>query len=230
MRNPLSDTPSAVTKSITDHGGTNEYGRPYWRVILSDNHTKSKRGLWCDWDGTENWEQFSLQGAKLRHNELHPARIVDEVRETPMWPRPNGWILERWFPAEVWGSRESWSKNSAYPEEGDYYLIAPTGNDDKGDKLIWTEIPDLHDLKQAISIWERDYLNRPRDFAVAYTRFVSEEKAAQEEEERKSREEMEYFYRHEVVPIFNSTSLSAQAIRNQCAEAAGVKEHVGAGQ
>jgi hypothetical protein len=199
MLDPNRDTPTAVTKSITEHGGLNKYDRPYWRVILAFNHTRPKRGLWHEFaDG--DWEQFTPEGhGKFRHNPLHALRVVDEVRDTPMWPIPNGWILERWFPAEVWGSRETWAKSSPYPEEGEYYLIAPMAG------VVWTEMPDLNDLKQAISMWERDYLSRPRDFDTAYAVFVAEEAAAEEAEERKSKEEFEYFYQHEMLPALKES-------------------------
>lgn len=222
MLDPCRDTPSAVVKSITEHGGVNQYGKPYWRVVLSHNHTRPKKGIWHEFpDG--KMEQFTPNGTGgFTHNPLHAIRVVEEIRDTQVWPK-NGWILERWFPAEVWGSRETWN-SGPYPEQGEYYLIAP------GPDVTWEELPETNDLKQAISMWERDYLSRPRDFDVAYAMFVAEEQAAEEAARQKQAEEMEYFYRHEVASIFNSTSLSAQAIRNQCADAAGVREHIGAGQ
>ena len=207
MTNPNCDTPAAVVASITEHGGLNKYNRPYWRVILAFNHTKSRRGLWHEFaDG--DWEQFTYEGhGKMRHNPLHALRVVDEVRETPMWPRPNGWILERWFSAEsgVWGEREAWKNRGPFPEEGDYYLIAPTGKDEHGKQIIWEDMPELNDLKEAISMWERDYLSRPRDFGTAYAAFVAEEAAEEEEKERKAKEEFEYFYQHEMLPALKES-------------------------
>lgn len=163
--------------------------------------------MWCDW-GDGKVEQFSLEGAKLRHNAVHPQRVVDEVRDTPVWPK-EGWILERWFPAEVWApnGREGWTNASPFPEEGEYYLIAP------GPNCQWDELPELNDLKQAISMWERDYLDRPRDFDMAYAMFVAEEKVEEERQAEKAREDLEYFLRHEVIPIMNSSSLEAGRIR-----------------
>ena len=155
------------------------------------------------------------------------SRVVEEVRETPMWPIPNQWIVERWFPAEVWApqGRDSWPKNSAYPAEGEYYLIL------HGPKEApWLEMPDIFDIKQAISNWERAYLNRPRDFDTAYAMILAEDREREEAEDKKMREELEYYYRHELLSIFNSTSLEAQRLRNSAAEAAGVTEHIGAGQ
>lgn len=199
MSNPLRDTPTAVTESISEHGGLNQYGKPYWRVVLAFNHTRKKRGLWHEFaDGT--FEQFTSDGhGKFRHNPLHALRVVDEVRDTPMWPIPNQWIVERWFPAEVWGERETWPKTSAYPEEGEYYLVL------KGPGEGWQEIPELNDIKQAISMWERDYLSRPRDFDAAYAVFLAEEQAAEQRESEKAMEEFAYFYQHEMLPMLKES-------------------------
>src|SRR5579884_1931172 len=173
MRDPNCDTPSAVIKSITEHGGLNPYGKPYWRVILAHNHTRPKRGLWHKFpNGTE---QFTPTGdGKFNYNQVH-ATVIEETRETPVWPIPNQWIVERWFPAEVWGDRETWAKSSPYPEEGEYYLILQGPPESP-----WLQMPELNDIKQAISMWERAYLSRPRDFDMAYMMFVSEEKEREE--------------------------------------------------
>src|SRR5208337_1178936 len=181
---PLCDTPAAVTKSLAEHGGLNPYGLPYWRIVLSHRRLSKKRGLWHEFpDGS--WEQFTPDGhGKFQHNPLTATRVVDEVRETPKWPR-KGWVLERWFPAEVWWPfpKQAWDSNTGpYPEEGDYYLMLPLPG------FQWDEIPELNDLKQGISLWERDYLERPRDFDMAYAMFVAEERAQEEEEHRKMME------------------------------------------
>jgi hypothetical protein len=228
MLNPLCDTPEAITKALTEHGGTNQYGDPYWRVVLAHNHTRPKDGYWCDWgDGTV--EQFTLEGARMRYNAVHPKSIVKEIRDSPIWPNKQGWILERWFPAEVWSSREHWPAGTPYPERGEYYLIAPTF-DGEGERINWHEIPDLGDLLHAISDWERAYLSRPRDFEAAVAVLIAQDEEEEEKRRQKLEEDIDYFYRHEVVPIANSLSLGAQRIRNEAAKAMGEKGHIGAGQ
>lgn len=228
MLNALRDTPSAITAAITEHGGTNIYGDPMWRIVLAHNHTRPKEGAYADW-GNGEVEQFSLEGARVRFNEVHPKSVVWEVRDSQVWPNKKGWILERWFPKEVWLEGGQWPKNTPQPEKGEYYLIAPTFDID-GERINWHEMPDLGDLLKAISEWERAYLDRPRDFLMAYNRLVAEDLAEEEKQRKKMEEDLDYFYRHEVVPIANGLSLEASRLRNDAAEVAGIKSHLGAGQ
>jgi len=230
MIDPNSATPSAIRDSITKHGGINVYGKPYWRVIIAEFHTRKKRSFWAEWpSGTI--EQFRPAGytpdgkAIFEPTGQKPTRIVYEVRETPMWPT-KGWILERWASAEVWGTREQWSPDAGpYPEEGEYVRVCPSQ-----ECPIWEKCPDINDLKQAISQWEYNFLNRPTNFDIALMMFVEEERLEHEKELDAIEEEVRYMMKHDVIPIFNSTSLEAQRLRNDAAEAAGVRSHIGAGQ
>jgi hypothetical protein len=193
-----------------------------WRIVLSERRLTKKKGTWHTFpDG--KLEQFTPAGrnenghAVFAYNPLHALSVVTEIRETPMYPH-KGWILERWLPPLSWGTKADWNEDAGpYPSQGDYFIILGP----------WPEIPDLWFLEQEISKWNREWDEKPKDFAAAYKQFLYEE----QEEERRANEQMEAdlqaFFRGEIQPIFKSTSLAAQRLRNECAEAAGNKSHVG---
>ena len=217
---PTSDTPTAVTKAITDHGGRNPYGRPMWRLIRAELHLSKKRGVWHTFpDGTLEQVVRDEQGRFL-HNPLHALRVEYGVRETPMYPF-KGWILERWLPAETWGSREEWNADwGPYPEAGDYFIMS----------TALDQMPPTEYLREQISKWERDWETRPRTLEKAYRLFMQEEREQQQKEQEHIEAELAGFYRGEIKPIFNTVSLGAQKVRNEVQASIGRDSHLGAGQ
>ena len=94
----------------------------------------------------------------------------------------------------------------------------------------WDELPEIGDLKDAIAVWLQDWEKRPRSYEQAYRLFIAEEEDQKRKQEEKLEEEFNAFYRGEIKPIFNTISLGAQAVRNECQKALGESSHLGAGQ
>lgn len=221
MSDPTSYTPQAINDLVTRLGGTNDYGKPMWRLVLSERRLHKTRGTWHTFaDGT--LEQFSPAGynekgeAVFNHNPMHALSVVTEVRETPMWPH-SGWILERWMPAWVWGTKADWDPDGGeYPSQGDYFMILGP----------FTEVPNATFLEAQINLWTREWNNRPTDFAQAYKVFIADKEERERRENAERDANLDAFYKGEIQPIFKSGSLEAQRLRQKAGEAAGIKSHI----
>jgi len=91
-------------------------------------------------------------------------------------------------------------------------------------------LPEIGDIKGAIQVWEHEWAARPKTLDAVFQMFIAEEKAQKEAEIKKLDDELNAFFRGEIKPLFNSTSLAAQAVRNEAAESVGIRSHIGAGQ
>lgn len=98
-------------------GGLNRYGEPNYRAVWGQSR--------LDWIGGK-WEDFDDNGTC--------TRSVIEVRHVPKYACDR-WIIERWMPAEFYGSPEAWEMQTfetvdglpvpalgPYPSRGDYEL------------------------------------------------------------------------------------------------------------
>ena len=110
------DTPENVAHRLARAGGLNRFGEPNYRAVWGWNRLAWIGGRFEDRD--EN-------GALLRE------RI--ELREEPKYPAVNRWHIERWLPAEAYGSPRQWYVQTVerengisipalgpYPSRGDY--------------------------------------------------------------------------------------------------------------
>ena len=220
MRDPNSSTPSEVTTIVTKHGGPNPYGEPLWRIVLSSDRVSKKTGWWHEFaDGNLELIVRDASG-QFHYNPITAKSIEYGTRETQKWP-VNGWIMERWFPPEVWGERETWDKEQGpYPERGDYCMLG--GPYDK--------IPETSDICAAIDQWKHEFDHRPRDLQLAYHMMIEQERVAEEKAADDLEKELRALYFGEVAPIFKSTSLEAQRVRNEIQASIGETSHIGAGQ
>lgn len=162
--NPLKDTPKNVTAKLALWGGKNPYGLPNWRIILAENHLVQRAGEWFEFEQDEKQAEFShlrsedgQHGCTVQTQEIKPNEVRAGMFLVPKWP-VRGWILERWFPASCYGTRESWEAEKSwdgatpmmgpFPERGEYFM--PSGGGP------WREIPPLEELRRVISLWEND--------------------------------------------------------------------------
>lgn len=160
--NPLKDTPSRVTAKLTQWGGKNPYGLPNWRIILAENHLVQRAGTWTEFEADDKQAEFQHHRTEagdhactFQTQAIAPTKVKIGMYWVPKWP-VRGWILERWFPAGAWGNKESWESAKSsdgvtpmmgpYPEKGDYFLLDGP----------WEEIPNLEDVRRAVSTWEND--------------------------------------------------------------------------
>jgi len=85
------ETPADVARELALAGGGNRFGEPNYRAVWGWSR--------LDWIGGK-WEDRDDGGKLLRE--------VMEVRLEPKYAPHNRWHIERWVPAESYGSPEQW--------------------------------------------------------------------------------------------------------------------------
>jgi hypothetical protein len=111
------DTPESVTRSLELAGGNNPFGEPNYRAVWGWNRLA--------WIGGKFEEHDPATGSLLRE--------VVELRQEPKYPAVNRWHLEKWLPAEAYGSPRAWYAQTIevangrgipalgpYPSRGEY--------------------------------------------------------------------------------------------------------------
>ncbi len=112
------DTPAYVARALRLAGGINRFGRPNFRAVWGWNRLCWIGGKWEDRDATG---QLLKEAVELR---LEPK----------YWPAER-WHIERWCPAEMYGSPAQWYAQTLevengrsipalgpYPQRGEYEL------------------------------------------------------------------------------------------------------------
>jgi hypothetical protein len=94
--------PEHLTDLLTQVGGRNEFGEPNFRLVRAEERLTPSGGVWVDWP----------QGASLAdRNESRgavPWRRTIGVRMIRRYGPNRGWVLERWCPPKMYGTRERW--------------------------------------------------------------------------------------------------------------------------
>ena len=111
------DAPADVARELALAGGCNYYGEANYRAVWGWSR--------LDWIGGKWEDRDPASGALLRE--------VIEMRREPKYAPHDRWHIERWMPAESYGSPEEWraqtleivrGRNVAalgpYPSRGDY--------------------------------------------------------------------------------------------------------------
>ena len=221
-------TPAAVRKELTRFGGTNPYGGPNWRVVLASEVFVKRGGVFKTMpSGDVKTVEIDPKTYRTYYNEVKPERVVTGIREIPRY-HCKGWVLERWFPvSKVGKSRSEWeaAKSSdgitpmmgPFPSEGFYFMLGGP----------WEHLPELADLKLAISMRIRTEETNPVSYGQMMLEEIGAEQAAQEAQMLKYDEDMAYFYKSEVETVLKGTSLSAQRIRTDLQNMMGERSHLG---
>lgn len=159
-------------------------------------------------------------------NEVKPDRIVTGYHRVPKYP-VKGWIIERWFPAHTFGSPAQWESAKSsdgvtpmmgpFPHEGDYFMLAGP----------FDRIPEMADLKTAISMHIRAEEEQPVSYKQMLLNEINADLEAKEKQWKAYEDQVGAFYQQEVDPILKGTSLAAGRIRNELAEAMGDRSHQG---
>jgi hypothetical protein len=225
IEHPELDAPRALQQAIARAGGNNPYGLPLWRLVLAQNCVVKRAGIFHDLGKGEQQIYQIIDGMRV-------ARKLDDtvtigLKEVPKYP-VDGWIMERWFPPEAWGTPEQWHSHlgeagmqimaSEYPSRGDYWLINGP----------FEHIPELSDLENSIAMHEHAMRNRPTNYMAYLKKVISDEESAREARREKMEKDLIYLRKNELVPVLKSTSLEAQRFRNQLQADCGLREHLGA--
>lgn len=213
----------------------NPFKQPQWRLIVSADRLIKEAGVWSDWaEGLSTKEKGGLNfspvadapGVHYQRYQNKPLRVVTEVRETQKYPHAEGWILEKWFPASSYGTREEWHSYKAsdgvtpmlgpYPECGDYeFQYGP-----------WEKLPTTDMLQGLISQYSSSIANRKGTPFARAVEYLQRAQYAEEKKEQKLKEEYEAIFRDVLSPM-NSTSLAASRWRQDLAKRTGQTSHVG---
>ncbi len=229
----MTEAPKAVQSALTVFGGTNPYGKPIWRVVLAQEQTVKRGGIFVErGEGdiqTIRFEPLPDGTYKQVYVPVSPKSVKQGILEVPKYPA-RGWILERWWPPSMFGSKEVWERQKAqdgltplmgpFPSEGDYWLHGGP----------WQQIPHLGDMLNAIAMWEKEISERPADFEAYLNQKIRDHQHAEEKAYERLVEQLEKYCKSEIGPIFKSTSLEAQHVRNEVQAARGQRSHLGAGQ
>ena len=231
MTSPLKDTPADITETLTRWGGKNEYGNPNWRIILAQNHLVQRAGMWTEFADDTEQTQFRTVGNQVRyqHREIAPDRIIIGTRWVPLY-QVEGWILERWFPASSYGSKEQWESALSqdgvtpmmgpFPERGGYFM--PSGGGP------WVEIPPLEGVRESIAQWENSaHLHGFMDEEFVARAMNQAQVEAAELEERKYNEFLnEVTYQRLSHLEFVKGNPALSGYRNKLVNAKGVTTHI----
>jgi hypothetical protein len=110
------EAPAGVQERVTRAGGVNRYGEPNFRVVWGGSRLTWIGGRWTDRDAHGN-----------------QVRETVEMRRVPKYLPEDRWHIERWMPADSYGSPEQWVAQTTeiengvriaalgpYPSRGDY--------------------------------------------------------------------------------------------------------------
>jgi hypothetical protein len=95
------ETPVGVRERATRAGGVNRYGEANFRVVWGGSRLAWIGGRWTDRDA---------QGNQIRE--------TVELRRVPKYLPVDRWHIERWMPAESYGSPEQWVAQTTEIEDG----------------------------------------------------------------------------------------------------------------
>jgi hypothetical protein len=206
---PEKDTPENIREDLRAYGGESPDGKAVWRLVLAEN---------CKFHcfGARNHIErgkVRAMGDNSRPTDIQPNRIEVGEHWIPRY-KHRGWILERWFPASVWGTKEKWDGEkasdgrtkllAAFPSRGDYMMMAGP----------WATIQQAGDLYAAIRCYNiqqrRNPVNWPNHLH-AMTVFEEQERQAAADAYA---DELAAQHRLGMGSILQSVSSSAQRFRN----------------
>lgn len=95
------ETPRSVSDRVAAAGGSNPFGEPNFRVVWGGSRLTWVGGRWTDRDASGN-----------------VVREVIETRRVPKYLPVDRWHIERWMPAESYGSPEQWCEQTTEMEDG----------------------------------------------------------------------------------------------------------------
>ena len=233
-----------VPQDVKDHirrvGGVNIYGEPNYRLLLAEDRIVKAAGAWNIWDENLSLDdrgglgiakaQEMLQSG-CREEEIseffdgqiaaHPLRVVNGMMETQLYTW-EGWILENWKPTK--GSRENWESVTfrgeptagPYPAEGDYGLFAGPS----------PYRPSCQEITDSIRRGERQMQDKPRDARQRVLLLLERRRLLAKKKEEAFKDKL-IVVAADVSRISKTLSLTAGLVRQQLADAAGLKGHYG---
>jgi hypothetical protein len=228
VTNPESEAPKAVQEFLAKIGGmVPGQNRQLFRIVLAEHCMIKTGGIFHDL-GSEEQSVFAVDAkGKVIENRIRDhvtsAALVEVCKYSC-----DGWIIERWFPAETWGTPEDWTAHKSedgttmmkgeFPSRGDYFFVGGP----------FPRIPELGDLECAIAMHKQSMEQRPQNYKAHFKQTLLDEATARERRREELEKTLAYVRKNELVPMLKGTSLEAQRFRNQLQTACGLSEHLGA--
>lgn len=215
--------PEHLQDFISRIGGKNPHGIPMYRVVRAESVHHKAHGEFYDWP-----EEATIQergGLELNEDgkwgqiSTKPLRVVTETRWVQTYPDKEGWLLERWYPAHMFGTREAWEKHSLlgpYPENGRYVDCS-------------NPIPHLFTLQQVENVIQAIEYKIQNKRGSMENRILKRSQAildAMEADKQKKKQAKLDQMKDASSPLWGS-SLAAGRLRTKLAERIGLREHVG---
>lgn len=221
--NPELDAPKDIRNWLKRFAGLNPYGKTNWRVCLAQHRLATRGGVFHHLP-TGEIEMFALgPGGRVESRPMPGHKITSGMMEIPAY-QGDGWIMERWMPAHIWGAREWWNAQRGedgsallgpYPTEGDYWMICGP----------FPKMPELGDMEEAISRYECAQRNRPVNLENYVRMAIKQEQEDIAKRRHKLVEYLEERRKSDLLPVLRSGSLSAQRFRQQLQKDAGLSGH-----
>lgn len=240
VRKGMPYVPYALKHAILRTGGMNLYREPLFRVVRAEDRFISIAGEWSIWaENIPVGERGSLgmkEAQAMVKRQRRPEEIVEylqaNMRKGPermirgYVDRPKygmvGWILEKWKPAESWGSPADWYAYQfegvcalgPYPARGDYEHVAgPTPYQ-----------PSIADIKRAIQENFRDCDDRPLSAAVRLQQIMDQMELEKAAKEKALYDRLDAQVQDSPVTICgNKVSLGARRVMNELQENIGIR-------
>lgn len=223
--------PKAYVEFLLRVGGKTPLGEPMYRLVHTSTRFARQAGHWKEWAPelsiAERGGMVANDHGYMVASDKQPDRVVTEIREVLLYPHmKDRWVLERWMPAHMYGSREAWERVTLkgtelpilgpYPENGDYQFTAGPAEELPSFEYIQQAISECENLReQHRGTVEEEVLQRVADAeheaelaAVTFQREVAEA------------------VRDQLQP-WTQTTAEAGRWRQSLAERAGVREHAG---
>jgi len=223
---PEKDTPQSLIDELREYGGESPDGQPIWRMVLAQNCRIHCYGVRYH----ISKEKVAAMGDDSRPTDLLPDRCEEGEFWIPRY-KIKGWILQRWFPASVWGSKAAWEGEkasdgrtrllAAYPNRGDYMMM-PCGP--------WKSISQAGDLKGAIRCYNVQQRRNPVNWDNHLQVMTAQESLERQEAADAYADEIAAQHRLGLGSILRSVSTSAQEFRNVVSKHTAGGTHLGSSE
>lgn len=229
------ETPKVISDTLKRYKGDTPGGYPLYRLVHSASVYERIGGAWSDWDeNTPYADRGSISNVLDAQGNptaaATPIRTVIEVRTVPTYSHfdEQGWVLERWFPAHMFGSPEFHYSNvvagtsvpllGPYPERGKYVMLTGPFPEPPSTSFLLDFINFHQQKAEAILSQEVGAYIKQR---------VYDAEAADEKRRKKTAEDNFLRIMDASKNILFGTSLAAGRLRNKAAEQMGIRSHMG---
>ena len=259
--------PKAYADFLIRVGGRNPFDEPNYRLIWAANRYETIGGEWTDWpEGASVAERGGMvadEYGNVSQSDVKPLRVVTELRKTQKYPICDcqkkvqygycpvcdgiwGWLLEKWYPAHFFGSRDAWygmgmdnpngeewvveanqalaafyrdkgiPKLGPYPEQGDYEKVS----------MSMRQLPPFDSLLSVIQRINRNIVGKSGTPQQRIAKKVYESDMRIEADKEKKKELMKLKIRDRM-SAYRGSSLESGRLREELAKRAGLREHCG---